>query len=242
MRPDMQQVIIERPRGGRFRDNRKWGKRLAYVPDCDYEGEAKFVSSSASRQYADPKHFSDFLSPLKGFLRKNLGRPWDKVYGELRRGLDTRKVTGMHVFDHLKYMVTTDCFVDENRVVRKSVRGFEVDGFYVHPRTGLLRFQEVPRDREAVKEQLMEELEHEVSIDRTTSYRKLEGNWYLVSHHFYRLDSSNYLPVWDVALRCHVQLRQGLNRVAVRKRQCSHAEIAKILARIEARRKEIRRM
>jgi len=90
MRPDIHKVIVERPRRGGIRDNRKWGQRLSYMPESDYEDETKFVSASASRQYADPKDFSDFLSPLTGLLRKNLGRPWDKVNGELRRGIDTR--------------------------------------------------------------------------------------------------------------------------------------------------------
>jgi len=242
MRPDIHKVIVERPRRGGIRDNRKWGQRLSYMPESDYEDETKFVSASASRQYADPKDFSDFLSPLTGLLRKNLGRPWDKVNGELRRGIDTRTVTGRHVFDHLRWMVTTQCFVDNNRVVRDSVRESEVYGFYVHPLTGLLRFKQRTGKRQRLKEQLMREPVNEVSIDRVTSFRCLDGHWYLVKHRFYQIDDGAYLPMWDVALRGQVLLRRGSNRVAVSKRQCNHAEIVKILAQIEERRKEVRRM
>jgi len=242
MRPDIHKVIVERPRRGPIRDNRKWGKRLSYLPGCDYEDEAKFASSSPVRQHYDGKSFSDFLSPLTGLLRKNLGRPWDKVYGELRRGIDTRTVMGRHVFDHLRWMVTTECFVDNEAVVRESVDEHEVYGFYVDPRTGLLHFRERISKRQRLKEQLMREPVDEVGIDRVTSYRRLEGHWYVVKHRFYQIDDSSHLPVWDVALRRQVRLRRGNNRVAVSKRQCNHAEIVKILAQIEKRRKEVRRM
>jgi hypothetical protein len=38
--------------------------------------------------------FGDHISPLRGFLRKNVGRPWDKVYSEFCEHADPRGVRG----------------------------------------------------------------------------------------------------------------------------------------------------
>jgi len=149
MRADMHKVVVERERHGSTRKNRKWGQRLASVPDTDYDDQRKFVSSARGRQYSNNhKWFTDVLGPLEGFLRSNLGRPWDKVFSELRQGLDVRKVTGRHIFDHLESMVETDCWIGTDRKVYTRPRGWEVNGFYVHPRTGLLCFVQKPSARE----------------------------------------------------------------------------------------------
>src|SRR5215470_5348900 len=147
MRSDMNKIVVERERVGSWKPNHKWGKQLTYIPGCDYEDEPKWVSSSRHRQYGYSKRFSDVLNPLEGFLRKNIGRPWDKVYGELRKGLDVRKVTGLHIFQHLEGMVELKCFEDEEGRVRAycGYRWIEdghplVSGFYVHPRTRLLQY------------------------------------------------------------------------------------------------------
>src|SRR5271169_4609617 len=132
MRADMHKVVVERERGGGTRRNRKWGKRLPFVPDADYEDQPKFASSARRLQYGNKsKWFTDVLSPIEGFLRSNHGRPWDKVYSELRQGLDVRKVTGRHIFDHLESMVETDCGIGADRRVYAQPGGYSVTGFYV---------------------------------------------------------------------------------------------------------------
>ena len=129
MRKDMNKVLVERERGGSTRRNRKWGKRLPFVPDADYEDQLKFVSSGRRRQYgSDCKWFTDVLGPLEGFLHSTLGRPWDKVHSALRHGLDVRKVTGRHIFDHLEQMVETDCWIGPDRTVYERPRGWSVNG------------------------------------------------------------------------------------------------------------------
>jgi hypothetical protein len=149
MRADMHKVVVERERHGSTRKSRKWGQRLAFVPDAEYDDQPKFVSSARRRQYGyDSKRFSDVLGPLEGFLQSNLGRPWDNVFSELRQGLDVRKVTGRHIFDHLEWMVERECWIGADRKVYEYPRGYEVIGFYVHPRTRLLCFAPRPSARE----------------------------------------------------------------------------------------------
>jgi hypothetical protein len=244
MRTDMHKIVIERERRGSRNKSRKWGKRLSYAQDSDYEEEVTFISSARRRQYGwDHKGLSDVLRPLRGYLQKNLGRPWDKIYSELRQGLDIRKVTGMHLFDHVKWMVTTNCYVDERKIIRQFVKDYEVTGFYVHPTTGLLSY--VPRvsRRQRKKRRLLASAKDEVRVDEKNSYRLLNGQWFWVRHQFFRLGPQGQpRDVWDAALRCYVTLRYGESRVAVEKRQCSHQEIEAIRQCIAAWEKQIRKM
>ena len=85
-----------------------------YDPDKEYDDLPKRVSGSRSKyiRAGETKYFSDLLGPLRRFLRKNVGRPWNKVYSEMKESLDDRKVTGRHVFEHVSWEVETHAFVD----------------------------------------------------------------------------------------------------------------------------------
>ena len=48
------------------------------------------------------KDFHDKLGPAKRWLAAQVGRPWDKVYAELRARFDSRTIAGAHVVnDHM---------------------------------------------------------------------------------------------------------------------------------------------
>ena len=243
MRADMHKVVVERERGRSTWKNRKWGKRLPFLPDAEYEDQPKFVSSGRRRQYgSDCKWFTDVLGPLEGFLRSNLGRPWDKVYGELRQGLDVRKVTGQHIFDHLKRMVETDCWMGPDRKVYTWGWRHRVEGFYVNPKNGLLCF--VPRQsaRERKKERLLRQEIDEVKLDPCHSYKLIEGQWYWVGYEYINVGRGGSRSQWDVVQRQHVKLTWGCHRIAISKRQCNREEVQGIHARIAAWEKQVRRM
>ena len=239
----MHKVVVERERYRSSRKNRKWGRRIAFLPDADYDEQPVFVSSGRKRQYgSDCKWFTDVLGPLNGFLRSNLGCPWDKVYSELRRGLDVRKVTGRHIFDHLERMVETDCFIGADRKVYAGPRGWNVTGFYVHPKSGLLSF--VPRQsaRERKKEKLSGQTINEIRLDRVRSYKLIDGQWYDVAFGFVEIARGEMRAAWDVVARKQVRLTSWSNRVAISKRQCNREELLWIRNRIAAWEKEVRRM
>lgn len=149
MRSDMHEVLIERPRHGWRRKTARGNKPSV----AEWDGEDGF-----DRAYSPPchrtKYFNDLLSPLKRWLRSQVGRPWDKVWSELCSGMDSRTVTGRHLMDHARQFVSTDCRVDADRKVWTLDRhwgrdGWQlVEGLYVDPRTGLLRWREPsPRRR-----------------------------------------------------------------------------------------------
>lgn len=79
MRSDMAKVVTEAPRRGHANPSNKWGRRLSKDEyELDDHGPAR-ASTARRRQYSDPKDYSDLLGPLRRYLRKQVGRPWDKV-------------------------------------------------------------------------------------------------------------------------------------------------------------------
>ena len=85
---------------------------------------------------------TDLLGPLRRYLRSNVGRPWDKVYSEIRAVADARGVRGFHLLTHVAWFVQTNCVLGEDKQVLtlQPWRHSPVQGFYVHPKSGLLRF------------------------------------------------------------------------------------------------------
>ena len=80
------------------------------------------------------------LSPLRRYLESQVGRPWDKVYSEIRANLDARKATGLHILQHLDCYVERNCVQDGTAIM--TLRGgmlVRVRDLYVHPKSGLLR-------------------------------------------------------------------------------------------------------
>lgn len=154
----MSKVVTERPREGHFLPGRKTRLRIRrYDPEKDYDDLPKRVSGSRNkhlinrqekfrRSYKKVKEFSDLLGPLQRFLRSKVGRPWDEVYSEMKQCLDSRKVTGQHIFDHVKWEVESDPVIGEDGKIYKSYPHYGerplLQGLYVDPRTGLLCWAE----------------------------------------------------------------------------------------------------
>lgn len=104
-RKDLSRTVIE---GGRSNTSsrrasngvarartRAW---LAHVLVDDEIADAR-APRPRTKEY---RHFQDKLAPARRWLDAQVGRPWDKVYGELRARFDTRTIAGRHVvFDHL---------------------------------------------------------------------------------------------------------------------------------------------
>src|SRR5581483_4881087 len=189
MRSDMSKVITERPRWGHWMTSRKAGGRIALRDaDNEYEDQPKRLPISwGSQSKTGGKDFSDLLGPLRRYLRRNVGRPWDKIFSELKMHLDDRSVTGRHVFQHIKHEVRQDCFIGKDGKVYNHSRRFRepalVYGFYVHPRTGLLRWKEGNYWKELRKKQREESRDTaSIRIDETRWYKKENGIWYIAEY------------------------------------------------------------
>ena len=104
MRSDMSKVIVERERlyaRTSYHDTRAERKH-------DLSEEAPY-SEGIRRPYGwNTKALNENLSPLRGFLRSRVGRPWNKVYSEISENLKPSSAVQQHVRDHLKDYVTLE--------------------------------------------------------------------------------------------------------------------------------------
>lgn len=246
MRPDMKKVVVERPRWGSRARNRKFGARLKYIAGHDYEEQPKKAlgfESYAIDGYG--KEFTDVLNPLRRFLRSNLGRPWNKVYSELCAGLDRRKVTGLHIFQHLETMVERNCYFGaDGEVLRIHPGQPPVRGFYVHPRSGLLCEARRESRRERKRQQMEAEEVTQLHPGGSFRYQKHEDIWYRVTLRRIVVQSSDFRTqpvVQDIFLRTDVRIGRGEHWIAVEKKQCNRHELAEIRRLLEERRRAIRK-
>ena len=187
MRSDMHKVIVERPRLLRSTwTNRKTALRLdanrsAQALDAgdDFDGGPHRASSSRHQKW-----LNENLAPLKRYLQKQVGRPWDKVYSEISQTIDKRSAVGLHVLQHVEDFVSVNAFV-ENGVVYEYDWGrggaLPVRGLYVHPVTRLLRSTKPVRRMRWVDRQPREELTL-VPLSNTVAYQKIDGLWFLVEY------------------------------------------------------------
>lgn len=153
MRRDMSKVVTEKPRRGSGYNNHRRntvtatrGRVRPNVDDLeDVEFDIPIQSSGSARGQKlpyDSKNFTDVLGPLRRYLVKQVGRPWDKVNSELSKILSKRSLQGQHIWTHVWIEVEKDCYLGEDGKVYNRRYRWRPDPvshcLYVHPRTGLL--------------------------------------------------------------------------------------------------------
>lgn len=160
MRADMAKVIVERPRkkGRSFRKPKGERRR---IQDHGEDGPPSREGIRTCWGHRT-KYLNEHLGPLRRYLDAQVGRPWDKVFSEICRHIDRSSAVQDHVRDHVeRYVVRNVLLVDgvpcsgegdwnHGRPLSEMWHRF----WYVCPRTGLLRRNEVsprPRYRERPK-------------------------------------------------------------------------------------------
>jgi hypothetical protein len=113
---------------------------------------------------------------LRKYLRKRLGKSWDKTYSEVCAIGSTDR----HFLRDLKYTVILRPWIDPtNGIVYEGAahrqQDIKVDGFYVHPATGLLCEQHIPRDKKKA------EPVTEIKLSDKEKYEFIEGVWYHIT-------------------------------------------------------------
>jgi hypothetical protein len=97
MRADMSRVIVERARRGGI-DRRGRPVSLEDLPQREGMCRRHFVAGA-------PKELNENLAPLRRYLERQVGRPWDKVYAEIAAHLRADNTVQQHVRDHLRDFV-----------------------------------------------------------------------------------------------------------------------------------------
>ncbi len=152
----MGKVVIERPRKGSSQKSPKIRHFAGRIDaEGDYDGLSKLPSSPGKIYGFAPKilekSFTDVLGPLRRYLQKNVGRPWNHVYGEASGVLGKGGWGIEHVFeDHFVWQVDRKVYVGEDGKLlsRRWGAARKVTGFYVHPKTGLLRYAAAVRPKQ----------------------------------------------------------------------------------------------
>jgi len=137
-RKDLSRTVIE---GGRYYRN-CWERRASHGAERATTRawlDAVEVDLDEAEESVPPpikhvgKSFRDKLAPAMRWLASQVGRPWSKVYSELRDRFDTRTVAGRHVVeDHmlkwvrrhsdeglLRHYYRFELFVDAHGILRK---------------------------------------------------------------------------------------------------------------------------
>jgi len=227
----MSKVVTERPREGHYLASRKTRLRIRrYDPEKVYDDLPLRVSGSRNKhlvnarkqtrsRHDEVKHFSDLIGPLQRFLHSKVGRPWDDVYSEMKQSLDSRKVTGQHLFDHVKWEVELHPLIGEDGNIYESYPHYRerelLQGLYVDPRTGLLCWVEGNgrKPREEKKEAVL------ITIDSRKHYIKQNGVWYIaeLKYDFDAEESELHLPIFEDDDRGRWRILQ--------KKQCNTKEL-----------------
>lgn len=141
MRKDMFKVIVERPRCG-------WRTRKLNRHKLDAAGDHLPRKQGLRRQRkqngTDTKWLNENLAPLKRYLDRQVGRPWDRVYAEICENLDPGHTVKQHVLQHLDDFVSKPCLGRKGEWLwpgRFHVSRHEPPAgrLYVHPVDGLLK-------------------------------------------------------------------------------------------------------
>ena len=223
MRSDMHKVIVERPRARSHWKSRKTALRLSETQRAQAIGEAEEYDGGCGRASSarHEKHLNENLAPLRRYLMAQLGRPWNKVYGEICRTIDTRSAIGLHVLQHVGGFISVDTFIENGQVYERGYRHpTEVRGLYVHPVTGLIRLAK-RRPSKPKRAEL-----NLVAVSETLEYEKIDGLWFQME---YAPRDPDELVEYQGRMYRAGELGRYASRVLARKTQCDRKTIRKIV-------------
>jgi hypothetical protein len=195
MREDMGQVLVDEPRHGRSTARALAGSRRQRRNRVGRDGETAPLRIGMQSDGGGHKHFGEHLGPLYRYLRRQLDRPWSKVYGELCAALDRRSVVQAHLFEHIEDVVAVKTAWRCGQVwVHGRWSPIPLHecraSLYVHPRTGMLlvnraRLHEARRkkDERAQRERAgtadcRRNLPH---LGRDCQWHRVNGLWFEVT-------------------------------------------------------------
>jgi hypothetical protein len=200
MRSDLNKQLCEHERVGSSMSFGEHRHNKKFETDYAYDDEDRQSSVDAGGSYRESmkrryvvsgyqKEFSENFAPLWGAIRKNLNRPWDKVYSEICKVFDKRSVINQHILIHLFQFVETNTYLDaDGKVMVRSNYGgnYDLNGsteYYVHPKTGILlknkRYRSYRHSRKAAADQYQrEQLEHTRILSSTETLKKENGVWF----------------------------------------------------------------
>lgn len=175
MREDMARVIVERPRI-KPRNNRI-GRRLIIDELPNKEDMRRARAERGVR-----KQLNENLAPLRRYLEKQVGRPWDKVYSEIAAHLRADNAVQQHMRDHLRDFVA---ITPRRGIVHWTTTrsGLWRQRLYVDPTSGLLcRTDQLPEEkaRRRAKINRCPPPVARIALTSDRELRLINGHWFEV--------------------------------------------------------------
>jgi len=136
MRGDIKKVVFERAKS-----NRTWASKTVrakrIVLDSNHD---QLNEESNHTRRKRQKHRNEHYNAIEHFLTRNVGKPWNKVYAEICRAVDSRSLLGAEIRTYVRYFVSIECWLDGKKIMKRDRigRAQEVRGLFVHPKTGML--------------------------------------------------------------------------------------------------------
>lgn len=238
MRSDMAKVIVERPRIGHRLDEKKGYRKSWQRRDPESWPQRESIFARGGHE----KWFNEHLAPLRRYLQKQVGRPWNKVFAEICENLSLDSVIQSHVRDHVNDYVATDVIEESGRLYH-GFNSFQFSGrpldesrfalLYVCPRTGILRLVKQRKHQPVVKR---------ICESETRQFHRLNDAWFEVRLRTLPQDSDG---CWDAVLekpvgRCRLdELKTcyGFVAYALSKRPLKPDETRALLKRLKNSRK-----
>jgi hypothetical protein len=178
----MSKVIVERPRkGSRMRGEGKGYWRALKRVKLD-----ELPRREGIKAFRAGKYLNEHLGPLRRYLRKQVGRPWDKVFAEICAHISRANAVQDHVRDHVFDYVAV--YVQEiDGVLHETTRwgrpipladSWRGQQMYLCPRTGILKL--IKGKSRRARKQARELPQLQVAIDHKISFIRQAGVWYRV--------------------------------------------------------------
>ena len=131
-RSDMYKIVVERPR--RSKDLKARALRFRNSLDGP--------SHLGMRVGYGYRELNENLAPLRRYLHSQVGRPWDRVFGEICSRIDRRNPVQRHIHQHIDQFIATRVQIRAGKLIECGKFGLRRLGgsseLYVNPRTGLI--------------------------------------------------------------------------------------------------------
>lgn len=144
------------------------------------------------------------------FLFSRLGHPWEEIHSELSAEFDRRTYAGYRFWRNFEgrygKTVATNCWIgsetgniyDPEMVYRWNHKNQVVQGFYVHPFTRILCYNNPKKFDYTVKPPVERPI-YRIKVDDFNGYEKIEGIWYRIKYelnHYYSAIPSLYPTIY----------------------------------------------
>ena len=172
MRDDMAKVLVERPR-------RVWAEKRPGRTVSDELLPKRIGMRRGAQEAHGEKDLNENLAPLRRFLERQVGRPWNKVYSEIAANLKSNSTVQQHVRDHVEDFVQLHPHPDIRTHPVTHWRWRQP--FYVDRRDGLLkRTARLGWAKADAKRSRPAAPDDRVSLRADLELRCLDGLWFEV--------------------------------------------------------------